>query len=177
MTDIRPSPEMLDAAAANRREAMKVVPITLRAARAFIAEHHRHNMPPKGWRFGVGLDMNGELMGVATAGQPVSRVLNDGVTLEVTRVCTVGHKNASTMLYGAVCRAAKAMGYERVITYTLDTEPGVSLRAAGFSEVGRGKGSRSWASKTNGGRFEATLWGKRLIPEEDRIRWERRLVA
>lgn len=178
MTDIRPSPEMLDAAAANRREAaMKVVPITLRAARRFIAEHHRHNVPPKGWRFGVGLEASGELVGVATAGQPVARILDDGVTLEVTRVCTIGHKNASTMLYGAVCRAAKAMGYERVITYTLDTEHGISLRAAGFQEVGRGKGSRSWATKTNGGRYEATLWGQRLIPEEGRIRWERRLAA
>lgn len=156
---------------------MTVIPITLRAARRFIAEHHRHNVPPKGWKFGAALEHEGEIVGVATAGQPVSRILDDGKTLEVTRVCTVGNKNASTMLYGAICRAAKALGYERVITYTLDTEPGISLRAAGFIEVGHGKGARSWATKTNGGRYESTLWGKRLIPEEGRIRWERKLAA
>jgi hypothetical protein len=154
----------------------RVTPITLRAARAYITEHHRHNVAPKGWRFGVALRNGSEaVLGVATAGQPVSRILDDGYTLEVTRVCTLGEKNASSMLYGAICRAAKAMGYRRVITYTLDTEPGTSLLASGFTEVGRGKGGRSWATKTNGGRYESTLWGQRIVPEAGRIRWERAL--
>lgn len=155
---------------------MTIVPITLKAARRFVADHHRHNVPPVGWRFGVGLEHAGALVGVAVAGTPVSRLLDDGRTVEVTRVCTLGHKNASTMLYGALCRAAKALGYTRVVTYTLETESGLSLRAAGFAEVSRGPGGRSWASKPNGGRYEATLWGRRLIPTEGRIRWERRIA-
>lgn len=157
---------------------LRVTPVTLRAARAFIAENHRHNVAPNGWRFGVALRNGSEaVLAVATAGQPVARALDDGYTVEITRVCTLGQKNASSMLYGALCRAAKAMGYRRAITYTLDSESGVSLRAAGFTEVSRGKGGRSWSSKSNGGRYDATLWGERIVPEEGRVRWERILDA
>lgn len=151
---------------------MTIRPITLRAARAFIGQHHRHNLPPRGWRYGAALYDGDELVGVATAGQPVARVLDDGLTLEVTRVCTVGTKNASTMLYGAIGRAAKALGYHRLITYTLKTEPGTSLEAAGFRRVGEGKGGRTWASKGRG-RQDRTLWGESIVPAEGKVRWER----
>lgn len=151
---------------------MRLRPITLRKARAFIAAHHRHNVPPRGWRFGVGLEEDGELVGVAVGGRPVSPTLDDGLTLEVTRVCTLGQKNASTMLYGAVCRAAKALGYERIVTYTLDSESGISLRAAGFTETNRSSDARHWGRPTRPS-YEKTLWGNRIVPEGVQIRWER----
>jgi hypothetical protein len=85
-------------------------PITLAEARAFVGEHHRHNKPPVGWKFGVGVERAGSLVGVAAAGRPVARLLADRFTLEVNRTCTDGSMNANSMLYGAVWRAAKALG-------------------------------------------------------------------
>lgn len=152
---------------------MRLRPVDLTDAKRFVAEHHRHNQPPVGWKFGVGLS-NGtdELRGVGIAGRPVNRNLADGVTVEITRVCTVGDKNANSMMYAALCRAAKALGYRRAITYTLESESGASLRAAGFVPVGRVKAGRSWASSGRP-RHDSTLWGDPILPDEDRIRWER----
>ncbi|HBI8193468.1 TPA: hypothetical protein K8297_004922, partial [Escherichia coli] len=110
---------------------MVISPITLKAAQEFIAQHHRHNKPPVGHKFSIGLRNNaGELIGVATAGRPVARHFDDGLTLEVNRTCTTGERNANSALYGAIWRAAKAMGYQRCITYTQADESGASLRAA-----------------------------------------------
>lgn len=112
-------------------QSMKIVPITLRQAQSFIGDHHRHNKPPRGMKFAIGLaDDEGKLVGVATAGRPVARAFAGA--LEVNRTCTTGEKNANSMLYGAVRRAAQAMGYETIYTYTQATESGASLRAAGF---------------------------------------------
>ncbi len=114
---------------------LRVAPITLRAAQAFIAQHHRHNKPPRGWKFGVGVFKGWQIVGVATAGRPVARMLDDGLTLEINRTCTDGTRNANSMLYGAIWRAAKAMGYVRCITYLQGDETGASLRAVGFVKV------------------------------------------
>ena len=111
---------------------MTIVPITWKAAREFVAAQHRHNRPPVGHKFSIGLEHEGVLIGVACAGRPVARMLDDGLTIEVTRTCTDGTRNANSMLYGAVWRAAKAMGYRRAITYTQGEESGASLRAAGW---------------------------------------------
>lgn len=112
---------------------MRVVPVTLAQAQAFVSAHHRHNNPPRGWKFGVGLANGyGDLIGVATAGRPVARLLAAPTTLEVNRTCTTGVRNANSMLYGAIRRAAVALGYERIYTYTQEGESGASLRAAGF---------------------------------------------
>jgi len=127
---------------------MKVVPITLREACAFIAQHHRHNKPPRGWKFGVGLHAGDSLVGVATAGRPVARHYDDGLTLEVNRTCTDGTRNANSMLYGAVWRAAKAMGYHRAITYTQSDETGASLRAAGWVKVKALEARKGWADSS-----------------------------
>ena len=127
---------------------LQIAPITLRDAQAFIEQHHRHNKPPRGWKFGVGLLNDGKLVGVATAGRPVARCLDDGFTLEVNRTCTDGTQNANSMLYGAVWRAAKAMGYRRCITYTQSTESGASLRAAGWTKVKDLPPRKSWAEST-----------------------------
>lgn len=114
---------------------LRVAPISLRAANAYVAEHHRHHPPTRGHKFSVSVvDEDGALRGVAIAGRPVSRHLDDGHHLEVLRVCTDGTPNACSMLYGAVRRAAVAMGYPRrqVLTYTLADESGRSLHAAGW---------------------------------------------
>ena len=111
---------------------LRIVPITFRQACAFIDAHHRHHRPPQGMRFAIGVTAKHSLVGVATVGRPVARHLNDGATAEVTRVATDGTRNANSMLYAACWRAARAMGYRRLVTYTQSTETGASLRACGF---------------------------------------------
>lgn len=154
----------------------ELVPVTLGAARAFVGEHHRHNRPPQGWLFGVGIAVDGDLRGVAIAGRPIARRLQDGRTVEITRVCTLGDRNASSRLYGAVCRAAAALGYRVAITYTLESEPGSSLEASGFrrEERHQGGGRASWANRRRP-RHDVDLWGDRTLPDEPRVRWSRAL--
>ena len=125
---------------------LELIPISLADANAFVAEHHRHHKPVTGHKFSVGCTENGCLVGVAIVGRPVSRFLDDGFTLEVNRLCTTGTKNACSFLYAAAARAAKAMGYRKIITYTLDSEPGTSLRAAGWKCSGVAGGKR-WTGK------------------------------
>ncbi len=122
---------------------LEIVPISLGEASAFITEHHRHHKPPVGHKFSLGCAIGEKVVGVATVGRPVSRHLDDGWTLEVNRLCTDGTKNACSMLYAAAWRVAKNMGYRKLITYILDTESGVSLRAAGWKCVGK-RGGGSW---------------------------------
>jgi len=130
---------------------MEIIPITLKIAKEFVAAHHRHNKPPIGHKFSIGLEREGELIGVATAGRPIARYFDDGRTLEVNRTCTLGHKNANSMLYGAIWRCAKAMGYTTCITYTQSNESGASLRAVGWLRVKELPARKSWAesSKTS----------------------------
>jgi hypothetical protein len=111
---------------------MEIIPITFRKACEFVVEHHRHHKPPRGQKFAIGCQCGDKLIGVAIAGRPVARRLDNGLTLEITRVCTDGTKNACSKLYGAVARIAKHMGYKKVITYILESEPGSSLKASGF---------------------------------------------
>lgn len=125
--------------------ALQLEPISLKDANALVAYWHRHHGPTRGHKFSVGVvDGEGVLVGVAIAGRPVARALDDGRTLEVLRVATDGTPNVCSMLYGAVRRAAIGMGYrpENVITYTLETEPGTSLRAAGWHRDGKTTGGR-----------------------------------
>ncbi len=124
---------------------MRIVPISLKIARQFVKDHHRHNKPPVGHKFSIGLELDwGLLVGVASAGRPVARHFDDGLTLEVNRTCVVGTPNANSMLYGAVWRAAKAMGYKRCITYTQHGESGSSLRGAGWVKVKVLAGHNGW---------------------------------
>lgn len=127
---------------------MKVIPITFREACAFVAQLHRHNKPPRGHKFSIGLKDGEKLVGVAMAGRPVARHFDDGLTLEVNRTCTDGTRNANSMLYGAIWRAAKAMGYQRCITYTQADETGASLRAAGWVKVKDLAARKGWAEST-----------------------------
>lgn len=127
---------------------LRLTPITLREACAFISELHRHHVPPRGWKFGIGVEQwtssDHKLVGVATVGRPVARQIDARRAAEINRLCTDGTKNACSMLYGAARRAAFAMGYERIITYILEEEPGTSLRAAGFTFVRLTK-AESWS--------------------------------
>jgi hypothetical protein len=150
---------------------MRIIPITLRQACAFVTEHHRHNKAPRGHKFSIGLEQGYELIGVVMAGRPVARALDDGLTIEINRTCTTGEPNANSMLYGAAWRAAKAMGYHRCITYTQADESGASLRAAGFIKVQELAARKSWGESTA---------NERLVVMRDsvgsggvnRIRWE-----
>lgn len=111
------------------------------------AQHHRHHKPVVGHKFSIGCTADGRLVGVAIVGRPVSRYLDNGLTLEVNRLCTDGTKNACSMLYAAAWRAARAMGYQKIITYTLDTESGASLRATGWTCAGLAGGKRWTGSR------------------------------
>ena len=123
---------------------LSITPINLDEANAFVAEHHRHHRPVVGAKFAVAVsDQDGQVRGVAIVGRPIARLLDDGWTLEVNRVCTDGARNACSMLYGAAWRVSRAMGYRRLITYTLPDEGGSSLRAAGWKLLGR-RGGGNW---------------------------------
>lgn len=116
---------------------MIIVPISLRASRKFVDQFHRHNKAPQGGKFAVGLAHDNELIGVAIVGRPVARALDDTFTAEVTRVCVVdgAPKGANSKLYAACWRAWRAMGGHRLVTYTLQSESGSSLRGAGWDII------------------------------------------
>lgn len=125
---------------------LELQPISYAEACDFIHQYHRHHLPPQGWKFGIAVNDGEKVVGVITVGRPVARHLDDGWTLEVTRCCTDGTRNAASMLYAAAWRAARAMGYRRLITYTLVEELGTSLKAAGWKvlyQTGGGTWSRN----------------------------------
>ena len=124
---------------------MQIRPVSLKTAQAFVRDHHRHNKPPVGHKFSVGLFDGERLVGVAVAGRPVARMLDDGMTLEVTRTCTDGTRNANSMLYGAIVRAAIALGYAKCVTYTQHDESGASLRGAGWAIAKTMSANTGWS--------------------------------
>jgi len=140
---------------------LEVTPITLREARAYVERNHRHHRAPQGGIFAVAVAEAGEVRGVAIVGRPVARNAQDGWTAEVTRVCTDGARNACSMLYRAAWRAARGMGYRRLITYTLPEEGGASLRGAGFRLLGQAGGGS---------------WSRRLRPRVDMHPTQQKLV-
>jgi hypothetical protein len=127
---------------------LQVVPVSFRQACAFIGAHHRHHKPPAGMKFCLGVTSGNDLVGVATVGRPVSRHYDDGFTLEVNRTCTDGTAHVNSMLYGASWRAAKALGYRRLITYTQASETGASLRAAGWRVIAERSPRGNWAASS-----------------------------
>ncbi|NJK31303.1 MAG: hypothetical protein HC927_02185 [Deltaproteobacteria bacterium] len=143
---------------------MMIVPLTIREATKVVAREHRTHKPPRGGLWAVGLAVDGVLRGAAIVGRPVARMAQDGWTAEVLRVAVpAGTQNGCSMLLAACWRAARALGWRRLITYTRATEPGTSLRAAGWREVGRVK-AESW-SRESRPRVEE-------YPEQEKIRWE-----
>lgn len=156
---------MSEMAAMRDRPRLTIVPCTQAEARAFIAAHHRHHKPPVGDVFRVAVaDDSGTIRGVAIVGRPVSRMLADGWTLEVTRCATDGAPNACSALYGAAWRIARALGWRRLVTYTMPSEGGASLRASGWREIGKAGGG-SWSRKDRP-RIDTH-------PTQLKIRWEK----
>lgn len=114
---------------------LQLQPITYPEACAFIRLHHRHHQPPHKWKFGLAVNDGENVVGVAVVDRPVARMLDNGYTLEVTRLCTDGTPHVASKLYAASWRAVRALGYRRLITYTLLEEPGTSLKAAGWKSL------------------------------------------
>lgn len=130
-----------------RADGLRIVPVTHVVANEFVREKHRHHRPTLGAIFCVGVAAE-ELVGVAIVGRPVARRLDDGKTVEINRVCTDGTRNACSALLGACRRVAKQLGYARIITYTLPSEGGASLKAAGYRFDGEAGGpSKYWDSR------------------------------
>ena len=145
--------------------ALELVPVTFREACGFVAMHHRHHKPPVGHKFSVGVAVGAELVGVIMVGRPVARHYDDGATLEVTRSAVDGTPHANSKLYGAAWRAAKALGYRRLITYTQQGESGASLRAAGYRVVAQRPPRKGWDTPSR----RRTAKGLDAIP---RTLWE-----
>lgn len=139
-------------------------PLTLKEAKRFM-DRHRHRRPPTGGLFAIGVARvgDGEPCGIVIVGRPIARLTDDGWTVEVTRLCTDGTPNACSMLYRAAWRAARAMGWRRLVTFTLTSESGASLRGAGFKVVGETR---------------PQVWNRKCRPRVDlyplqrKIRWE-----
>lgn len=120
------------------------VRIDLAEANAFVVAHHRHHKAVVGHLFSIGAAIGDKIVGVAIVGRPVSRFRDDGLTAEVTRLCSDGTQNACSFLYGAAARASFALGFKKIGTYILASEPGTSLTAAGWRLIGETPG-RSWS--------------------------------
>lgn len=142
---------------------LSLQPIDFKEAREFVNRFHRHHPPAQGWKFGIAVNNGEQLVGVITIGRPVARAFDDGWTVEATRCCTDGTEHVASKLYAAAWRSARAMGYRRLITYTLKSEAGTSLRAAGYRTVHAVRG-RSWDTPTR----------RRLDrhPTDDKLLWE-----
>lgn len=145
------------------RVQLQIVPCTLREASAYVARVHRHHPPPQGGLFAVAVAAADQVCGVAIVGRPVARMLQDGWTAEVVRVATDGTPNACSALYGACWRAARALGWRKLVTYTLPSESGASLRGAGWRLIGEAGGG-SW-SRARRPRVD-------MRPTQSKLRWE-----
>ena len=146
---------------------LKIIPCTLKFASDYINQFHRHHNASVGCKFCIAVSDGEEVHGVAVCGRPVSRHLDNGFTLEILRVCTDGTRNACSMLYGACCRIAKNMGYQDIITYTLESEDGASLKASNFDCEGIAGGTH-WTGERDRGQD---------IPHEMKKRWHKSLAA
>lgn len=150
---------------------MELVPISLRQANDFVSTFHRHNgrTSRDGGKFAIGCEDSGDLVGVAIVGRPIARLLDDGFTAEVLRTCVLENapKGANSFLYGACWRAWRAMGGRKLITYTLKTESGASLRGAGWKVVAEIKPSKGWDRPSQGRtRRYQQIYGQK------KLRWE-----
>lgn len=154
---------------------LHIVPLGLATANAAVRHWHRHHQPAWGYKWALGAeDGAGILHGVAIAARPVARMLDNGRTLEVTRLASDGTPNVCSFLYAAARRVAREMGYELIITYTLVTEPGTSLRAAGWELASTARSGRTWdmPSRPRAASEHMNIakhrWESWLRPEKDR---------
>jgi hypothetical protein len=139
---------------------VQAFPLTIREANTLVSRWHRHHKPVRGHRFSIGVEVDGEPIGCAVVGRPVSREIDWRRVCEVTRLVTNGHRNACSFLYSSCARAAQAMGFTRIQTYILDTEPGTSLKAAGWRFDGLTNGG-TWNCVARTGRREDQPMGRK----------------
>jgi hypothetical protein len=132
-------------------KALKLVHVELNTANDYVAALHRHHRPVTGHRFSIGAvdPLTDMLVGVAIIGRPVARMTDQKYTVEVLRLCTNGAKNACSFLYSAAARAAQALGYQRIQTFILESEPGISLKATGWTKGHTTAGGDGWQSRPN----------------------------
>lgn len=142
---------------------LSIVPLDFAEANELVRKWHRHHKPVPGMKFAIGAAKDGEVVGAAIVSRPTARMSDDGWTLEVVRCVTDGTRNACSALYGACARATFALGFKRLITYTLPTESGSSLRGAGWRCLGTAGGG-SWSRKSRP-RVD-------LHPLQEKLKWE-----
>ena len=145
---------------------LRPAPISLRAANAYVKKNHRHHKQTQGHKFSIAAMLNDEIVGVVIIGRPVARHRDDGLTAEVTRLCTDGTKNVCSLLLSRAARAAAAMGYHKIGTYTLPEEGGASLRAAGWTLIGE-RGGGEWSVPSRSRRPATHPTGVKLLWERD----------
>ena len=156
---------------------MEARQISLREANAYVIQYHRHHDRAVGHKWSLAAYQDGRLCGVAIVGRPTGRRLDDGKTLEVTRLCTDGTRNACSFLYAAAARRAAKEGYIRIITFILQSEPGTSLRAAGWSLEAAKAGKPHWNKQRYAGRPEQlSMFPKKEPPAEYKQRWAKILI-
>lgn len=143
---------------------LELVPVTISDAIEFVNCEHRHLKAPPSALAAISAALDGTIVGVALLGRPIARLADDGWTCEITRLCTDGTRNAGSFLYGRAWRLAQSLGYRNLITYTLPSEPGTSLKAAGYRRIGPAGGGR-W-SRASRPRVD-------LHPLQQKIRWEK----
>lgn len=160
---------------------LHIEPISIRKANDYVESNHRHHGIKKGCRFAIGcFDEERVLHGVAICSNPVARNADDGLTLEVSRLCTDGTHNACSILYGACARIAKEMGFRKIQTYILESETGISLKAFGWSCEGKA-GAPNWMvnaserTKERNSFEQMTFFAKKKPPDEMKQRWVRML--
>lgn len=151
---------------------MEIRQTTLREANAYVIAHHRHHDRATGHKWSLAAFKDGQIVGVVIVGRPTGRKLDNGKTLEVTRLCTDGTRNACSCLYAAAARRARKEGYEKIITFILQSEPGTSLKAAGWTMEAAKAGKPRWNAERYADRpVQLTLFPKKEPPAEYKQRW------
>lgn len=163
---------------------LRITPLELKEANALVASMHRHHKPCQGHRFSLGVYCYGKdkYVGACIVGRPVARLVDPSSVLEVTRLVTDGSKNACSVLYAAAARVGKELGYEKIQTYILDDEPGISLRASGWVLEDAACGGGQWKHtdgkprRTDQPTVKKQRWSKVLnksLPSRSSIWYER----
>lgn len=161
------------------RPHIKAVPVSQKQANSFVDNLHRHHTHTSGDKYRVGAEIDGKLVGVVQVGRPLSRYLDDGETLEVIRLCTDGTPDVCSFLYSRAARIAKELGYKKIITYILETEPGTSLKASGWHLEKTSCGGGSWSSQSRPRQLEDDQLSfyptRQKYPTEKKQRWVKEL--
>ena len=145
---------------------LSIIPLSLKEANEFVTKHHRHNKKCAGHKFSVGAMYKNELVGVVIVGRPVARKLDNRFTLEINRNCVLDSapKGTCSFLYSRAMKVWQSQGGKKILTYTLETEPGSSLKAVNFNAAAKtGFFKGGWQNRSN----------RREYTPIRKIRWEK----